>query len=280
MKLNKASAKNILKDITPPFILRLVRDLAGGNKPEYSGDYNSWSDALSLTGGYEAEDILNKVKEARFRLQKGEFAYERDSVLFHKVEYFWPLLASLLWIATRNNNRLNIVDFGGSLGATYYQNFEFIKHLDVLKWNVVEQKNFAECGEKYFANENLTFYSDLADCVHKTSSRVILLSSVLQYVEEPYSLLDKIVDLNFEYVLFDRTLILENMPDRLTLQKTASKAYHASLPAWFFGEKKFLDFFNSRYDLITDFKSSVGDPVTLDDTMGRNKGYLFRRKNI
>src|SRR3954462_15124415 len=113
----------------------------------WSGHYKNWQEALSLTKGYDASAILEKVKSAVLKVKNGEAVYERDSVLFDKIEYSWPLLSALLWIALKKINELSVVDFGGSLGSSYFQNKMYLRTLKKLRWNVVEQKNFVEAGQ-------------------------------------------------------------------------------------------------------------------------------------
>jgi putative methyltransferase (TIGR04325 family) len=39
------------------------------------------------------------------------------------------------------------LDFGGSLGSSYFQNKKFLDALRLVEWNVVEQENFVATGE-------------------------------------------------------------------------------------------------------------------------------------
>lgn len=95
------------------------------------------------------------------RVKRGEALFERDSVLFNEREYCWELLAALMWIAARHNGSLNIIDFGGSLGSTYYQYKCFFSSLKSVLWNIVEQPNFVGEGKRLFENESLKFHSSI-----------------------------------------------------------------------------------------------------------------------
>src|SRR5450755_262798 len=87
----------------------------------YSGDYPSFAEARARSNGYEASVILERTRTALHRVLRGEAAFERDSVTFDKLELQWPLLAMLLRVAAENGGQLSVLDFGGSLGSTYYQ---------------------------------------------------------------------------------------------------------------------------------------------------------------
>ena len=149
----------LIRDLVPPIVLRLYRNVVG--EVCYTGNYTTWEEAQQVSTGYDSDLILEKVRDSLSKVKNGEAVYERDSVLFDKVQYSWPLLAGLLWIAAQKENRLNLVDFGGSLGSTYYQNRKFLSHLMEVHWSIVEQKKFAECGKRDFENDHLKFYDDL-----------------------------------------------------------------------------------------------------------------------
>ena len=260
-----------IRDFVPPIFLRVCREVAWGGS-FFRGNYTTWEEAEKASTGYDSDRILDKVRDSLLKVKNGEAVYERDSVLFDKVQYSWPLLAALLWIASRNENRLNLVDFGGSLGSTYYQNRTFLAHLNEVRWNIVEQKKFVECGKRDFEDRHLKFHNDLEECVREQHPDAILLSSVLQYLEKPYDLLEKVLSHGFEYVIFDRTPFLETGGDRITTQKVPPSIYLASYPAWFFDEKKFLAFFMNHYEKIAEFES--GDRSNIPS---RFKGFLFHR---
>ena len=238
-----------------------------GKKSSYGffGDYKSWSDAVTDSAGYDSPAILEKVRSATLKVKSDQAVYERDSVIFDHKEYSWPVLSALLWIASKNDGRLNVLDFGGSLGSSYFQNIGFLEHLKELRWNVVEQKNFVEAGRKDFEDEHLRFYSSVKDCLAVSKPQVLLASSVIQYLEKPYEALRNWIDVEFEYIIFDRTTFTQNR-DRLTVQKVRPGIYDASYPAWFLNEKRFLEIMSKRYEPVVRFNSLGGD-----------KGLLFKK---
>ena len=48
----------------------------------------------------------------------------------------------------KNNDKLNVLDFGGSFGTTYYQNRKFLKHIKKVEWNIIEQKKIVQIAKK------------------------------------------------------------------------------------------------------------------------------------
>ena len=268
---------NILRNLAPSIVTSTYRRLSG--KGGFYGNYSTWEDARKLCTGYDDDVILHKVMEAALRVRKGDAAYEQDSVLFDRIRYSWALLAGLLWIASRNGNRLSLLDFGGSLGTTYLQNVKFLNHLEELRWSIVEQEKFVQCGRRYFENEHLTFYCDVDECMGERQPDTILFSGVLQYLEKPYDVLAEILRKGFRQIIIDRTPFLERGEDRVTVQLVPPEVYPASFPAWFFNLENFRNFFSSDFDLIAEFDSlesfNLGE---IHDSQG--KGFIFRRKEL
>lgn len=263
--------KIFIKSWIPPIVLPLVRRMYTGHG--YFGNYSNWQAAKRASSGYEAEHILEKVKEARLKISRGEAVYERDSVLFDHIEYSWPVLAGLLWIASKNENCINVVDFGGSLGSSYFQNRKFLSHLKEFHWNVVEQPHFVKCGMENFQDETLRFYVDIEACLLENTPTVLILSSVLPYLEDVEGMLITMLEKKFPYVIIDKTPFVAKGEDRITVQKVPSWIYDASYPCRFFNEKKLLGLFReARYELVESFLSP--DSANISSIF---KGFILKR---
>ncbi|MES2139762.1 MAG: methyltransferase, TIGR04325 family [Bacteroidota bacterium] len=260
----------IIKDLIPPIIVKQARSLFYG----WSGNYSTWQHASSKCTGYDTAIIFNKVKNAILKVKNGEAVYERDSILFDKVHYSFPLLSALSYVALRNNNKLNILDFGGSLGSSYYQNRHLYNELSEFNWCIVEQKHFVTEGEKTFADQHLHFYYDIDTCMKDYRIDILLLSSVLQYIEEPYKLLDFILSKNIEYIIIDRTPLLLEGKDRITIQTVPKNIYEAKYPCWLLNEKNIQNKFLSKYEMI--FDTELSEAIHLNNAA--YKSFFFKRK--
>lgn len=241
----------------------------------YFGNYKSWQEAMKDSTGYDNPIILEKVKNAILKVKSGEAVYERDSVLFDKIEYSYPLLAYLLYIASANNNKLNVVDFGGSLGSTYFQCRKFMNHLKQLKWSIVEQKHFVACGQQLFEDDVLTFYDTFGECYRAENPNVVLLSGVLQCLENPYGVLSEIMSCGVEYLVFDRTPFIDQS-DRITVQIVPPEIYESVYPIWFFNHELFHRFFDGKYELL-DETDSFEEAQLEDGVHSKSKVMIFRK---
>jgi len=267
--------KQFLRTWLPPDLLNIIRRK---HSRIYSGNYASWVEARKDSTGYDSEIILEKVKDSTQKVKNGEAMYERDSVLFDEIQYFWPLLASLMWVAAQSRGYLNILDFGGSLGSTYFQNRAFLQALAGVQWGVVEQSHFVDVGKRHFEDSLLRFFYDIESCINQVSPNTILFSSVVQYLEKPYELLKKVKGLKFQFILFDRTSLILDGKDRLTVQTVPSEIYSADYPCWFFNKSRFYSFFEDDYELIADYDALGGKIKLHNGQVAIDKGMLFVRK--
>lgn len=260
--------KNVIKDFVPPVLLRMITALFYG----WHGNFSSWSAAMKKSEGYDSQEILKKVTASASLVRDGLAVYERDSMLFDHIEYSFPLLSGLLWIAGRNKGILNVMDFGGSLGSSYFQNKLFLDTVPDVNWCIVEQPEVVKTGIEKFEDKRLHFFYSIDECLKSYDIHVVLLSSVLQYLEEPYNLLNNIISYKPEYIIIDRTPFVKRN-DRITVQKVNPYIYKGSYPCWFFNKEKFISVLTSRYTLVLDF-----DSLDKANISSEFKGFIFSRR--
>ncbi|RYY09511.1 MAG: methyltransferase, TIGR04325 family [Chitinophagaceae bacterium] len=240
----------------------------------WKGNYSSWAEAEKHCKGYDADNILEKVKSATTAVLAGKGAYERDSVIFQEHEYSFPLLSYLLLAHEVQGNRLNLVDFGGSLGSSFIQHRKFLDRLNNLKWNIVEQPKFVEAGREIFSNSKISFYNTIGQCIAEQGKPdMILISSTLPYLENPYEILRTIINHNFRFLAVDLTPFNYEDSDRITVQRVNPAIYDASYPCRFLSLKKLKEFLSEKYHIISEhFNDSV---IYLDGKPVRYQGFLM-----
>lgn len=205
----------------------------------FHGEYNDWTEASVKASGYKSDEILENVRRAMLKVKKGVAKFERDSVCFYEEEFRWPTLSCLLAVAAKSGGRLNVMDFGGSLGSFYFQHKKIFSGLKRVRWAVVEQKHYVEVGRNEAADDVLEFYDTISECLKYGSVDAVLCSSVLQYLKDPYEILTLIAQANIKFLILDRTPFTESVCDRITMQYVPKNIYKATLPLWLFSESKF-----------------------------------------
>jgi len=251
-----ATIKLLAKDLLPPFLQRCLRELGGGNK--WKGDYPDWASAIAASSGYDAGDILERVRAAARSVRDGKAMWERDSVCFHHEEYNWQLIACLMTVAARSGGKLHLLDFGGALGSTYMQHRKLLSALPECSWSVVEQPHFVSCGKKEFCTDVLDFFESIEECLDHRAINVFLFSSVLQYLEDPYDLLGKVLKLSPDAIVIDRTPFA-NTGERITVQYVPKSIYPASYPCRFLDTRQ-IEIILAEHRILTPWFNNNFDP--------------------
>lgn len=239
-------------------LIALYRKYGKRSPYGWFGNYDSWQQALDDSTGYDAGNILQQVLKATLAVKEGRAVYERDGVLFDRVEYSWPLLAHLLWIAHRNNGRLRVIDFGGSLGSTYFQNKAFLDSLAAVQWNVVEQANFTEAGKKYVADDRLQFFTTVEEYIQRQGvPDLLLLACTLPYIEKPYELLAGLAQHRIPFLMIENTFFHDRPGDRLTVQRVSPQIYAAAYPCWLLDYEKVKAALGGLYKIHTEYTNDT-----------------------
>jgi putative methyltransferase (TIGR04325 family) len=258
-----STIKSIVKDWSPPLLIHSVRRLLGKGI-RFEGNYQSWDEAAVLCTGYDSQLILDKVLESTLKVKHGEAVFERDSVLFDEIQYSWPITAALMWAAAKNNGELHVLDFGGSLGSSYFQNKKFISNLRKISWSVVEQDKFVKVGRAQISDNVLKFYSSIDDCCTNHSPNIVLVSSVLQYLIDPFNVLTNLAAKQIDLIIIDRTPFSSDSSMKIKIQHVPAEIYSASYPCWFFSRDdliKKMNFLNYKmiecFDAIDDLSDEA-----------------------
>ncbi len=248
--------KAILKWIAPPILIDLYRFLF--SKPALYAFFNTWSEAHEQSRGYDADSILKKVRDAARTVKEGGACFERDSVLFFRQEYSFAITLGLLRAASLSFGELTVLDFGGSLGSTYYQNKKLLTKLQKLSWNVVEQRHFVAAGREEFTDSTLKFHLSMHDASEISRPNLILFSSVLQYLENFEEVVAEAVALEPKIIVVDRSPFLRQ-PARahnVAVQFVNPSIYEGSYPSWIFERDLFIQLFSHKYEILAEVQNS------------------------
>jgi putative methyltransferase (TIGR04325 family) len=255
--------KKKIKKFLPNFIIKIYHAYF---TIKFIYGYKSFKHAKKSCGnGYSSDLIINKIYKAANLVPKKK-EYERDGVNFDEIQYSWPLLSSIL-LATKNN-KLNVLDFGGSFGTSFYQNRKFLKYVKKIKWNIVEQKKIVDIAKN---NNFINFYENVDDI--KTKPDIAIFCCSLCYLEDPYSVLKKVINIKPNFIAIDRTPFTEKKEDLFGIQIVNKKIYPARLPIITFSLNKFINFFKKEYILIERWVAE--EQPELSDNY---KGFLFKKK--
>lgn len=247
--------RSAVRNFVPPVILRVARRLQGRGI-RFEGVFDSWKAAREASSGYDQSEIAQRIYEAECKVSSGEVADERDGVLFQAVQFSLPVMAALARAAFAREGPLRVLDFGGAFGGTYRQYCAFGLPRDVT-WNVVEQPEFVALGRS-FESPQLRFFNSVEDVLQGGVPDVVLFSSVIQYLEDPFDVLRKVIAAGAPHVVIDRTPCADIDAHLLTVQKVPREIYEASYPCWIFSRSRLVSSMEEHYRVVAAFGDSTG----------------------
>lgn len=134
------------------------------------------------------------------------------------------LLAAIEYAMLRVQERPRVLDFGGALGNHYFRLRRFLPVVD--SWTVVELPATAAIGAREFADDILTFSTDLVD------ADIVIASGALQCVAHPHETLEEL-RARGQFVVVDKYPVYER--NRLTVHHVAPSLFgkEVKFPSWF-----------------------------------------------
>lgn len=126
----------------------------------------------------------------------------------------------ILEIFYKQNKKINLIEFGGSLGSKYLNFKKLISNnAKELHWSIVEQNNYVNIGKKSIQNRELKFLNNINDAIYNKLNNILIFSNSLQYYKNPYEILNQALNsANIKYILFE-SLPLTKKVDHILLQK-------------------------------------------------------------
>jgi putative methyltransferase (TIGR04325 family) len=238
----------------------------------YSGRYETWAAAERDAVNPEPETAIVRLAAATDAVRTGAGPYEQDSVVFPPPAEAAHILRLVDEIAAARGAGLRVLDFGGSLGSKY---FWVRRHLDPnvrLDWDVVELARWVAHGTREFATESLHFSETIEEAVARGRPDLVLCCGVLQYIQDPFAILERLMAAAPEYILLDRTPYSVSGTAEIVLQRVSAQIYPAAHASWLLSEADLLAVMARSYELVSRF--SYRQVYTRRAVF---RGHVFRR---
>lgn len=273
----------MIKKVVPPIIKEFVKYMRRDKYLYYFGEFASFTEAEEkcLRGGYTAPNIIDQVDSATQKVRKGEALYEQDGICFYEVNNNYELLAALLYVRGCLE-RFSVLDFGGALGSTFFRYRKLLQELEAT-WCVVEQKHYIDRGREKVPE--IPFYYTMDEALASPDCpNVLLLSGVLQYLDEPYRWFADMLAKGFDYIILDETAFNtdEAAKNKVMLQHVPASIYKAIYPVNLLGQDELKTFvLRSGYEIVWEWVYRDGQiPIKtgfgFEDTV--DKGLLLKKK--
>jgi len=243
------SLKAALKMLMPPILWqaahRIRSRMARKSPPVFEGPFASWADAVSASNseGWDSPSVLNKTLDAALKVRDGLAEFQQDSVVMTDIIYSPTILAFLCLILSRYDS-VNVLDFGGQLGTNYFQNRRILRSLGSIPtiWNIVETEAFARLGKQHLQSDELRFFPSIREA---PILNAVLFSGSLQYVSNPFEILEFIINAGATIIALDR-VALHSDPDHTIFVQHAPGIYGASFAVWQFSRDALVGWFEGR----------------------------------
>lgn len=241
------------------FLRRLSGKASGPTKvPQggylLQGPVGTAAEAASLCTGYDSLAILTAVETAMAAVRRGEAAMERDGVAIKNMDYPLALISACLRQAIKEEGSLRVLDFGGSLGSSFRACQPWLTDLEEVAWGVVEQPLFVNRGRERHSTENLRFFDSIAECVSSIKPNLILISGVLMYVDQPWSILEELGDSGANTLVIDRTLLTRGSDPLIYVEHVHMPAYSASYPCHCLPQPTLVAALTQRFNILQEFQ--------------------------
>lgn len=200
--------------------------------PIWEGVYASFGEAPASGKGFDGEtwisNSLQKIASLRDEAAQGCVVPPPGNYR----HCLLPLLAALVY---NEQGRARILDFGGSIGFTYYQTLCGLPQRDKLEYHIVERENVCRAGREFFKAENggPEFFAELPQ--GESAYDIVYMGSAMQYVEDWKGLLARLCALSRKH------LLLVDVPaGTIPTFVSVQHYYGAKIPVWFFDLREIL----------------------------------------
>ena len=180
-----------------------------------------------------------------------------------------------------------ILDIGGSAGTHFFlaktiypqKNFE---------WRIFENEELVKETTKKEIDSQLNFYWDFMRVMENITPDLIILSSTLQYLDEPLEKMKALIDLGSHYILVTKTPMSDGTP-KTVLQKsrwnangpgnspTVSRRFKLRTKCHILASEDFVKMTSTNYEIVLSFDEGLFKFSRFKRSIPY-KGYLLRLK--
>lgn len=203
----KAFFWNATRSLLPSVVSRWIA-ARGANLGPYDrlSVYSTFQAALTDSDGFSHGDIvrlvLRRTESYVLQLTVGPPIIEMGSRVLQNLFVFSHISAS---------EPINIVELGGSLGATFFEIDHFLPRV-VESWRIVELRDVAHAGRTNFENERLRFFEDTGSALEEPLDRDLFMTQGgIQCMEDPLATLASIWGLGFRFVYLTRIEVCDTL---------------------------------------------------------------------
>jgi putative methyltransferase (TIGR04325 family) len=234
----------VINGMLPPAVKTLIR----GTLSRFIGfvEVSSWAKAQHAVAGYESEIAIESIIDS---IQQSHAAASGSKSLTSRDLQIISSFAIAISAAVVQSANVRVIDVGGA-GGDYFFMFANAMPAVTFDWVVVETPALATAITKTNLGEgrNIRWVSSLDEAGKDFD--VALLSSVLQYVDDPYGLLNEVTN-RCKVMVINRIPLTSSGTDQATVQHVRTHGRRGAYPAWFFSNNVFLNEIDKSGDIVS-----------------------------
>ena len=274
----------IARDFVPPIVMRVAAKLQRPSRAHEIYPTFAAASAACVGHGYEEGALVNVVFEKTKRL--------RDRLAARPIPLDLSPTDARLVLGVRAlaiGKKLTVVDFGGACGAHYFTTRAFLPANVTLRWCVVETGAMARRARE-LENGELCFVDGVVAASRLVDRPDLVLSSgALQYVDEPYAVLEQLLGLGSANAMFARLATSDERVDLVTVQRSMLSAHGpgalpegfaegaAMCPLHIVRRDQFEEILGRTYQMELEFDEQEGTQVVAGHRIDQY-GYLARAR--
>lgn len=239
------NAKEILKQVIPPILLKMYRKIGDPHLSGFlwTGKYLRYSDVKAQGEGYRGRVWITS-RSSQTQIVRKEIENGNGIPIVRGFRF--GSLALLASLVSPRSQKLRILDFGGGMGVAYPQVLHSLGEEFPLEYHIVENSESCIEGRKIFIGDSrIQFHEGLDNSL--TNIDIVFMSGVLQYVDDYSAIIHSLIKLHPSFVL----MTFLPVGSMSTFASAQVNLKGSVLPTWFFNLNELISIFTSlKYQLL------------------------------
>ena len=202
----------------------------------------SWSDAVEHSSGYQSKKTIDSL------ISSDPIDLANISSHCFIGNRLQQIASAFLEGVASSKNTIRVIDVGGGLGQ-YFFLLEKLAPSIQFEWVILETTAVCELAKSVApTKKNIRWISSLDDA--QVTFDIALLSSVIQYVEKPFDLLDDLMKVA-KFLILNRLPLTSSRNQKICIQRPGFFESKGSYPVHLLSEDKVIAYFEARGKILS-----------------------------
>ena len=206
----------------------------------------NWESAVSGSSGYQSPQTMSTIEGSDPVVDKQTI--NQNFLGNRYLQVASAILSGLNPEKLKPGTTIRLLDIGGGLGEYFFllqQNLPNLK----FEWLILETPALCELAKSKHADSSGVSWTDALNDSSQTFD-IVLLSSVIQYVEKPFELIETAMQ-KAPLLIFNRLPLSKNPHNSVCIQRPGFLETKGSYPVHILSEKLFLSYLSTRGHIMS-----------------------------